>query len=93
MSYLRAVISACKAKACDKAKGCFDLFHADAFPLHSRNKGVVYGNPGLRMGQHPTACRMRKGKENIATVTGQQQHPYKCRVLPSKLFSWGDEVP
>lgn len=44
------------------------------------------------MGQHPTAYWIRKGKENIAAVTGQQQHPYKCRALPSKLFSWGDEV-
>jgi len=84
-------MSACKAGACNKAKDCFDFFHADVFLPQNRTVEMNVECMGTRAPEWggitlPAKARgLEKGKKNIAAVVMLQQLPYKSAgaLIPS----------
>lgn len=89
ISYLCAVISACKAEACNKAKDCFDLFHVDVFLPQNCTVEMNVGCMGIRAPEWDgitlpvKAKRFEKEKKILRLLFGYSSFPINLQKLLS----------
>lgn len=90
MSYLHAVMSACRAEACNKAKGWFDLSHVDVFLHQNCTVEMTVGCMEICVPEWdgttlPAQAKVEKGKKNTSLLLGYSNFPINPQELLSLL--------